>query len=467
MQRNTEFTIRDVFFLLKKRLVLICTVTILAVLLSYIYSMCLVQPVFECNTTLIVSVEQSGASKTTAQIADTLGYILKNQSLLQKVTQILNLHQSADTLSDNLDFAETETTGIYLLTVKAGSESLAGAITDTVIKYVPDEISSSLKIGSIEIITLSEDTKQISPNVLNNVFLGFFIGFALSCALSFVMELMNNKFKTNDDVKTRLAYPVIGVIPSFPPSDAHFNPGGGTQLIESFNALQAVLRHKLRNKTVKKIIIVSPLTGDGKTTVAMNLAAAMRSNDRKILVVDADFRTPGISGVLFPDASGQEGLSAVLANNADLSGCVRDVQGTFVLPSGSTPDNPNALLQSDAMRTFLEEAESRYDTLLFDTPPVAKHSDAVTLLPKMDGAIFVVRHNHTTFEAAAFAKERLEMVNAYVIGCIINAFDTRGTNKIYTYDLPASHKHLEPVRALTAVFDSVINFIKSMKPRKP
>ena len=469
MQRNTDFTLRDMIFLLKKRVVMIFTVTAATVLLSLIYSFYLVQPLYRCTTTLIVCVEQSGSSSisTSAQIADTFGYILKNQALVDKVIAKLEIDTDAETLADNIDFSEIESTGIYKLSVAADSDFLAGAVTDAFMQYVPEEISRSLKPGSIEVVTLSKDTKQISPNTLNNTVAGFFIGFSLSCVLSLLLELTSNRFTTNEDIKNRLDYPVIGVIPRFSPSiQIPSKSGENAPFAEAFNALQTVLHYTAQNRTVKTLMILSPLPGDGKTSVCLNLAAAMQSNGRKILIVDADFRSPGISGALFPSEPDQKGLSAVLTGSTALDASILSFSGVDVLPSGPTPERPGEALQSYAMADFLEEAAHSYDVIVFDVPAMTKYSDAATLLPLMDGVLFVIRHNYTTFEAAVFTKERIELLNAPVIGCVMNAFDVRITNKIYTYDPPDSRQRKNFSQTLFEAYRFVRAYLKTKLPKR-
>ncbi len=437
MQRSNEFTVRDMLFILKKRIVLICTITIIAVLMSFFYTRCLVQPVYKCVTTLIVSVEQNGEVKTSAQIADTFGYILKNQSLLNKVIEKLDMNISAGELATHIDFSETNSTGIYELTATAGEYYLTGAITDAVIEYVPDEIKNTFKTGSVDIIILYRDIVQNTPNIVNNTVAGFVIGFALSSVLSFIIEMMNNRYRTTEDIKNKLKYPVIGIIPKASASkNALHGNGINSELTESFNALQTVLRYTAKKRPAKKIIIISPQAGEGKTTVTLNLGAALAAAGRKTLVVDTDFKTSGISGLLSADESDQKGLSSVLTKAADVSDCILNSFGFDLLPSGPAPDNTNEIFQSEAMSAFLIDADKRYDTILFDTPPLTQYSDAIALLPRMDGAILVIRHNYTSFESAIFAKERFEMVSTAVIGCVLNAFDTKVTNKIYTFNSP-------------------------------
>ena len=469
MQRNTEFTVRDLITLLKVRVVMIAAVTATAVLLSLIYSMFLVQPLYKCTTTLIVRVEQSSSSvaNASAQIADTFGYILKNEALVERVISELDIDINADKLAENITFSEVESTGIYKLTVQAGSEALADAVTGAFIKYVPEEISLSLKPDSIEIITLSKDVVQVAPNTLSNAATGFFVGLALACVIALLMELLNNRFKSTVDVKSHLDYPVIGVVPQVGPSVLlPYGLDKSGRFAEAFNALQAVIHYARQNKPLKTIIIISPQPGDGRTAVVLNLAAAMRTEHSSILLVDADYRTPGLSGILYPNKPDANGLSAVLSGSTRLADCVQSLDGVDVLISGPAPNKPSEALQSEAMRSFIEEASRSYDTILFDVPALTMYSDAVTLLPLMDVAIFVVRHNYTTFEAAAFAKERMELVNTCVIGCVMNAFDTRTSNKVYTYEPPAGKARTKLSQTLAASYRTAKAYLKTSLSKK-
>lgn len=173
------------------------------------------------------------------------------------------------------------------------------------------------------------------------------------------------------------------------------------------------------DKGVRSIVITSYKEGEGKSTIAANLAVAMATTEQKVLLVDGDLRKPIVHEIFCLE---NVGLTNILAED-DLD---RGIQHNPKYPnldivcSGPVPINPADLLSSSKMTAFLEKMKERYDTIIIDSPPLKLVSDAAILSDLADETMIVCRENVTKKEELEEAKEILYKANSKNIGVVVN-----------------------------------------------
>lgn len=199
-------------------------------------------------------------------------------------------------------------------------------------------------------------------------------------------------------------------------------------VVEAYKTIRTNLQFSLTKKTGNTIIITSTLPRDGKSTVVANVGVAFAQIGVKTLIIDADLRKPRMNK--FFNIPAVPGLSNHLAGLAPLSEVVQSTNypNLHVIPSGILPPNPAELIASTAMDRLVESMKEQYDVILMDTPPANIVSDAVVATKFADGVILVVRHSVTTHPDVARAIKSFELVNAKIIGLVLNAVDY---SKIY------------------------------------
>lgn len=211
------------------------------------------------------------------------------------------------------------------------------------------------------------------------------------------------------------------------------NKSASFEFIEAYKSLRTNLQFASINSEIKKIIVTSSIPGEGKTTIALNLAISLAENGQKVLLVDTDFRKPQLHKYLKLENNKIGGLTTSLAGLSHIENCIAHFSdlGINVLIAGPIPPNPTEILSSQKMEELIKYLSGQYDYIIFDTPPVSVVTDAAVLSRLCDGVIFVLRQNYTTHEIANIAKQNLEMVNAKILGCVFNAFKVNKKNKSY------------------------------------
>ena len=219
---------------------------------------------------------------------------------------------------------------------------------------------------------------------------------------------------------------------------------------EVFKLLRAYLRYFSVNRDLRRILIASVASGDGRTTIARNLAEAAQETGTKTLLLEADLRRPvladhyglyaafGLSDLLIGTAGGHEAIKAVPIP-APANGS-RSRFSLDVLVAGRPPPNPAELLQSKAMADLLVWAAEHYELVVLDTPPIGVMSDAMALLGDVDGVVLVSRVRKNTRDGAPVLRDRLLGVNAPLLGVVANGVRAKGDDGYeYGYGGDAHH----------------------------
>lgn len=202
--------------------------------------------------------------------------------------------------------------------------------------------------------------------------------------------------------------------------------------VETYNSLRTNILFSCVSKHYRKIVITSSIPGEGKSTVAINLAISLTNAGYRVLLVDCDLRKPSLHRYL-QTGSKTQGLTTALLEIAEIGQCLfrlKDI-GIDFIPSGPIPPHPAELLGSAKMASIIDTLSKRYDYILFDTPPVSVVTDAAVLSKLADGVVLVIRHHFTTVDAAQTAKSNLDHVGADVIGTVINQFKAKKSGIAY------------------------------------
>lgn len=258
---------------------------------------------------------------------------------------------------------------------------------------------------------------------------GTFFGFVLSVALAFLMEITNDVVRTASDVARYLNCSLLGIIPDENEDDL----AGDTDLFQvvrqaPYSVISESYRRCRTNLELsggKALLITSGDADDGKTTTAVNLGLTMAAKDRKVLIIDANFRQPYLQNVFPRQAekaqSNLYGLSTFLLGQCRYQQAIRPtgVEGLEIMDTGLLPPDPLELLGSRRMGALIQELKKLYDHIIIDSPPVLLVSDAKVLGRLTDSTLVVLHASETRRGAAIRTIAEMRKVEANVVGCVL------------------------------------------------
>lgn len=189
---------------------------------------------------------------------------------------------------------------------------------------------------------------------------------------------------------------------------------------EMFSRLKVNLKYIDLDKRLKCLMITSAVPNEGKSYVSANLAASLASDGLRVLLIDGDLRNSSQQEIFVLE--NRAGLSSCIADGRSWDACLNQIgrRNLFVLPAGRTPPNPAAILSSGQMRNLLETMRKKFDFIIIDTAPVLMVPDPVALSRYVDGILLVTRWGKTGKWAIDAAVHQLEMVNAPLVGTVLN-----------------------------------------------
>jgi capsular exopolysaccharide synthesis family protein len=344
-------------------------------------------------------------------------------------------------------------------------------------------IASAMKASNVRVVDAAKvPGRPYKPDLPMNAGLGALAGGFLGIAFVVMRERANRTLQQPGDAPFILNVPELGAIPSARASSrnrlyysymrekgtkAEASPKTNTLLTAESNGTgKTVPRERVELVTLQRrpsmtaeafrtvltsilfsgengtrprvLAITSPGPGEGKTTVATNLAIALSEIGRRVLLVDADLRRPRIHTIFRLD--NEVGLTTLLReasmDKAAVDAAVREtaVPNLFAVPSGPSTSAAASLLFSPHLQELLQRFKGEFDTVLIDTPPTLQMPDSRVIGRLADAVVLVTRANHTTREAALAARERFGEDKTRVLGTILNDWDPKlAPNGYYGY----------------------------------
>lgn len=342
------------------------------------------------------------------------------------------------------------------------------------------EVSVAQSTGALNInvfepaIASDNPTKPAKAKLMGVALLA---GLVLGAALGVLREWIDPRVRSAEEVKATLGLAVVGAIPRMALSTSPEARGWAVHLeamspvAEAYRSVRTAVTFGDGN--ARSILITSAARGDGKSTLASNLAIAMAKAGKRVLLVDCDFRAPVQHRVF--GVSDEIGVASVLAAGDALESAIRRtaVERLDVLPCGPVPKDPSEILNSEQFVSVLESLATVYDHVLIDSPPTSAFNDARIIGATCDATLLVVRVDTTNRRLVEAARDGLQSVGAKILGVVLN--DLRVHTAIYSYtrqDIPPAEPRdaVEPmdamVKALVADCHLTVGGESTSRPRK-
>jgi capsular exopolysaccharide synthesis family protein len=381
------------------------------------------------QTNVITLTAFDGSASRAASYANALADAYVKWSMDSKRESI---KAAADEVQTRLDEAKAEVLALSKqIQASGGSQGLSaeleiatGTYTRLAQKLEELRVNEQLELGSGRVVSRATPSPDpVSPKPVKNAILGLIVGIVLGLGLAFLMEYLDNSIKSTADAEAAYGAPVLGHIPAERTAKGEkrqrsivLRPGGAAA--EAYRVLRNNLNFVNFQHDIKTLLITSSAPGEGKSTVAANLATALVQAGATVALVNCDFRRP-VTDEFF-EVNNMIGLSDVLLGRSALGASLQLAEENLsILNSGSMPPNPSELLGSEKMAAVIKSLGKMFDWVIVDSPPLLVAADSSALVRWADAVLVVARGGVSTRPAAKTGREMLDKVGARTIGVVL------------------------------------------------
>ena len=286
-------------------------------------------------------------------------------------------------------------------------------------------------------------TVPVKPRKTQIVMVTLLLALLVGAAAAVLIDRLDDSIRSDSDAEIRLRQPVLVSLPGVNGVDRRrmaklYLEDSNSHFAEAVRTARTGVLLSSLDVPHKVLLVTSSLPGEGKTTVAVNLALA-HAQTKRTLLIDCDMRRSQVSGGLgLPD--GCKGLTNLVAGGTPVSECVFTVKDSrlLVMPVGDLPPNPLELLLSQRFKDVLAQLLAQFEMIVIDSPPVELVSEALVLAPMATSTAFVVKADSTSAHVARKSLMRLQRAGANILGVVINQVDFRRARSGYYGDYAAS-----------------------------
>ncbi|WP_259338496.1 polysaccharide biosynthesis tyrosine autokinase [Clavibacter phaseoli] len=396
----------------------------------------LATPVFTAQSRLYFSLSSGssasdlnqGATYTQSQMLS-FGELAESPAVLEPVITRLGLDLTPQQLARAVTVTTPQNTVVMEISVTEPSpaqaadiaNAVATSLRDTAEAYAPTGAEGSPTVSVRVIQEAPEPEFQSAPNGRTNTLAGLLLGLLAGLLGLALVRLLDTRVRSAETVAHLTTAPLLGSL------ERERGVTGLAMAVrplstaaEGFRQLKANLRFVLLGERASSFVVTSSIPGEGKSTVAANLAISLSEGGRRVLLVDADLRRPVIAQYL--GLEGDAGLTTVLVGQALMEDVVQPWgEGSLeVLTSGEIPPNPSELLASGRMEDLVAQARATYDVIVLDTAPLIAVADAAFVARMTDGAIVVADQTRVHRGQLTEALDAVEKSGGSVLGVVLN-----------------------------------------------
>lgn len=297
-------------------------------------------------------------------------------------------------------------------------------------------VAGGVGVNNVSIVDQADaPPRPSSPRTLLNLALALVAGVVIGAALAFALEQMDEAIADPAEVERRLGLPLLGSVPKVEgatPKEALLDRK--SDLVDAYLAIQTNLAFTTEHGLPRSLSVTSTRPAEGKSTTALALATMFARARRKVILIDADMRSPSVhhlGGVdhdrgLSNFLTGQDEIEPLLFPMTDL--------GFMAMSAGPIPPNAAELLTGDRLALLIERLLETYDHVVIDSPPVMGLADAPLIASRVEGVVYAVESHGIRSTMVKTALARLASANVRVFGGVLTKFEARKANYGYGYD---------------------------------
>lgn len=276
----------------------------------------------------------------------------------------------------------------------------------------------------------------VKPNKPKMILAALFIGLFIGLVGALLLDALDNSIKGADDLENRLHLPALASLPLLAAEPGHatlaiYQEQSGSIFAEAVRTARTGLLLSALDDPIRVFAVTSSLPSEGKSTFASNIALALSQN-KSTLLVEADMRRPGLAKS-FGLPADCKGLANLVSGDTLIDECIHPMEGSTLnlLPAGTLPPNPLELLSSKRFADTLAMLKERFEVIVIDTPPVELVSDALIVASLASATVFVVRTADTPLPIIRKGLQKLQRVDARVLGVVLNSVDFDKAQRYY------------------------------------
>jgi polysaccharide biosynthesis transport protein len=318
-------------------------------------------------------------------------------------------------------------------------------------RVVADQVSENLRRLSINSEFGQKTVNRLDlpsiggfdgPYWIQYVGVGGLMGFLAFSGLAYLLEMADRSYRNPDEIASDLGMPIIGHLPLATISRAErVDEKVDSSIVtlhkarapisEAFRGIRTSLFFGCQQSGIKVIQVTSPIPGDGKSTIAANIAVSVAQSGRRVCLVDCDFRRPRVAKIF--GLREDTGFVQVIGGKVELSQAIQQttVDNLSALTCGRRPANPAELLSSEVFGDLIANLRNQFDFVIVDTPPMLAVSDPANVASHVDGVLLTIRLRRNLRPIATRAAQMLHAINANMIGVVVNGIGVGGNSYGY------------------------------------
>lgn len=405
-----------------------------------------------------LSTEESYSSSdinASITMANTYKYILSSRTLCEKVAATCGIPDiTVEYVRKAIAMSTVSNTNIIVMDIKTNSSAKSYNLAVSVIENFGSVVekagftNSTLSVCELPNVPVNPDA-NISG--IRYAVIGGFAGIVISLIAILVSNLMKDTIQSVEEIGSRLDINVLGVVSKAYRKNAKKNKKSayddpilmnnrtaGFAFIETYKALRTRVEALSAKHKYKVFIVSSTGEGEGKTTVATNIAISLAQNGRSVLLIDADLRKPSICkmlGLTNVKENKGHGLPDVILDTGSFEKAIRYIEKhkIFLLAGTSAVSEPTELLSTTQMERIIKAVRSEFDFVIIDTAPAGVVTDASIITNYADALIMVIREDQLPVAKIRSALVDLSNGKAQIIGCVYNNVTPTSIKRLYSH----------------------------------
>ena len=444
-----EIDIKDFLGYLKKYLVPMIVVALIATGGSIFYNLAIKTPMYKTSTTVVLAQQTSDKNTSSVTLNDisinqklvaTYTEIVKSKLVLEQVIEDLKLDTTAEKLAKHVTVTAIEDTEILKITVEDGNRIAAAQIANKIADVFTKEIVNIYQLNNVSVIDVAQvNDKQSNNTTVRDAAIAMLLSIFGVSAIAFIIYYFDDSVKYSEDLEKKIGLPIAGKIIK---SEIEKKTIGDELLVdkypksivsESIKSLRTNLQFSNVDKGFKTILVTSANATEGKSFVSSNLAISFAQANKKVLLIDCDLRKGRLHKLFnLPNLNGFSTLLTDELENYKKYIKKTHIKNLSIIPRGVYPPNPSELLGSQKCKDLIVALKGKYDIIIFDGAPCNGVTDSVIMSTNVDETLIVARDARTPKKTLDVTKDSLQKVNAHITGVVLNGVN-RKIAKYYSY----------------------------------